>query len=188
MFPAFIAVFIPWHLKSDVMSGSKKSPKFKTFLTPAEKSGMFHYPHMDVPFEIADPLLGKNNQVRVIMHLENGVKLHRALKRAKNGETRITLGKSTLKQARINPEYEVSLYLELDETEFGYEMPEELLEVMRQDPEGEKAFLDLKPGMRRSFLHYIVSAKTVDTRIKRSLKLIDNLKQGIISAGTHSQE
>ncbi|WP_417612827.1 YdeI/OmpD-associated family protein [Owenweeksia hongkongensis] len=169
------------------MPSSKKSPKFKTFLTPSEKGGMFHYPHMDIPFEIADALLGESNQVRVIMYLENGVKLHRALKRTKNGETRISLGKSTLKQAKINPDLEVSLYLEIDETEFGYEMPEELMELMRQDPEGDKAFRELKPGLQRSFLHYIVSAKTVDTRIKRSLKLIDNLKQGIISAGTHRQ-
>ena len=147
---------------------------------------MFHYPHLAVPFEIADALLKESNMVRVIMHLQNGSKLHRALKRTKNGETRITLGKSTLKQAKINPEEELSLYLELDETEFGYEMPEEFAEVIRQDPEGDKAFRNLKPGMQRSFLHYIVSAKTVDTRIKRSLKLIDNLKQGIISAGTHT--
>ena len=169
------------------MPTSKKSPKFTTYLTPAAQRGMFHYPHMDIPGAIADPLLGNENKVRVIMHLENGAKLHRALKRNQNGETLITLGKSTLKQAKINPEEEVTLYLEVDETEFGYEMPEELKEVMRQDPEGEKAFLELKPGLRRSFLHYIVSAKTVDTRIKRSLKLIDNLKQGIISAGSHRQ-
>lgn len=169
------------------MAKGKKSPKFTTYLTPPAQSGMFHYPHMDIPAEIADPLLGENNKARVIMHFENGVSLHRALKRNKNGETLINLGKSTLKQAKINPEDEVTLYLELDETEFGYELPEEFKEVLRQDPEGEKAFLELKPGLQRSFLHYIVSAKTVDTRIKRSLKLIDNLKQGIISAGNHRQ-
>lgn len=169
------------------MPNSKKSPKFTTYLTPPAQSGMFHYPHMDIPAEIADPLLGKSNKVRVIMHLENGEKLHRALKRNKDRETLITLGKSTLKQAKINPDQEVTLYLEVDETEFGYELPEEFQEVMRQDPEGEKAFMELTPGLQRSFLHYIVSAKTVDTRIKRSLKLIDNLKQGIISAGSHRQ-
>lgn len=164
---------------------SVKSPQFTTYLTPPPQQGMFHYPHMDIPEEIAAPLLGESNKVRVIMHFSNGVSIHRALKRNKNGETLITLGKSTLKQAKIDPQQAITLFLEIDNTEFGFEVPEEFAEVLRQDPEGEKAFLDLKPGMRRSFLHYIVSAKTVDTRIKRSLKLIDNLKQGILSAGNH---
>lgn len=163
---------------------TEKSPRFKILLSPmVKKEGAFHYPQLDIPPEIAEPLLGNSNKTRVIIHFKNGMKLHRALRRNKNGETFITLGKSTLKDARQDPTREMELQLSLDKTEFGYVMPEELTEVLRQDPEGEKAFLELKPGMRRSFLHYIVSAKTVDTRISRSLKLIDNLKMGIISAG-----
>ncbi len=159
------------------------SKKFKTQLRPNQKSGFGNYPILDIPLEIGDGLLGDQNMLRVIIHFDNGIKLHRALKRNKDGETLITLGKSTLKDAKKEMGEIIEIWLEKDETEFGYEMPEELAEVMLQDPEGDKAFRNLKPGMQRSFLHYIVSAKTVDTRIKRSLQLIENLKVGILSAG-----
>lgn len=143
---------------------------------------MYHYPQMDIPQHIADAMLGDRNMLRVIVYFENGVKVHRALKRNKNGETFISLGKATLKDARVEPGTELNIRLEKDRTEFGFEMPEEFTEVMEQDAEGKKAFLALKPGMQRNFLHFIVSAKTIDTRIKRSLQIMENLKMGIISA------
>ncbi len=161
----------------------EKTPKFTAYLAPIIDKGMYHYPQMDIPQDIADAMLGDNNMLRVIVHFDNSVKVHRALKRNKNGETFISLGKSTLKDAKVEPGTELPLVLEVDRTEFGFEMPEEFAEVMNQDPEGEKAFLELKPGMKRNFLHFIVSAKTVDTRIKRSLQIMENLKMGIISAG-----
>ncbi len=160
----------------------EKTPKFTAYLAPVIDKGMFHYPQMDIPQEIAEAMLGDSNMLRVIVHFENGVKVHRALKRNKNGETFISLGKSTLKDARVEPGTELPLVLEVDRTEFGFEVPEEFAELMNQDPEGKRAFMELKPGMKRNFLHFIISAKTVDTRIKRSLQLMENLKMGIISA------
>lgn len=160
----------------------EKTPTFTAYLAPIIDKGMYHYPQMDIPQEIADALLGGSNMLRVIVYFENGMKIHRALKRNKNGETFISLGKSTLKDAKVEPGTELPLILEVDQTEFGFELPEEFAEVMNQDPEGEKAFMQLKHGMKRNFLHYIVSAKTVDTRINRSLRIMENLKQGIISA------
>ena len=161
----------------------EKTPKFTAYLAPIIDKGMYHYPQMDIPQEIADAMLGDRNMLRVIVHFENGMKVHRALKRNKNGETFISLGKSTLKDAKVEPGTELPLVLEVDRTKFGFSLPEEFAEVMNQDPEGEKAFLELKPGLQRSFLYYIGSAKTVDTRINRSLQLMENLKMGIISAG-----
>lgn len=147
----------------------EKTSTFTAYLAPIIDKGMYHYPQIDIPQEIADAMLGKSNMLRVIVHFENG-------------ETFISLGKSTLKDAKVEPGTELPLILEVDRTEFGFEMPEEFAEVLNQDPEGEKAFMALKPGMKRNFLHYIVSAKTVGKRINRSLQIMENLKAGIISA------
>ncbi len=161
----------------------EKTPKFTAYLAPIIDKSMYHYPQMDIPQDIADAMLGDSNMLRVIVHFENGMKVHRALKRNKNGETFISLGKSTLKDAKVEPGTALPLVLEVDRTEFGFEMPEEFAEVMEQDPKGKTAFMELKPGLQRSFLYYIGSAKTVDTRINRSLQLMENLKMGIISTG-----
>ena len=62
-------------------------------------------------------------------------------------------------------------------------MPEEFQEVLNQDEEGRQLFEQLKPGLQRSFLYYINTAKMVDTRINRSLQLIERLKTGDLSRG-----
>lgn len=155
------------------------------FIEPArQKGGM---PLIEIPPDVADHFLGDNNKVRMVITFDNGRKFHRAIQRNKDGFSFIVLGKSTLKEAKKEPGKEEKISLEIDNSEFGMPMPEELAEVLRQDPEGEAAFLALKPGLRRSFLYYLNSGKTVDTRIQRSLKLIDNLKQGIISAGNYQR-
>lgn len=159
-----------------------QSPKFKTFLAPP-KGTAFSYPVLDVPQEIAEAMLGTKNKLRVVLHFDNGVKKHRALQRSKNGETFITLGKAALKDAKKEVGQEVEVYLSKDTSEYGMPMPEELAEVLRQDEEGKQKFDALTPGMKRSFLYFINSAKTTDTRINRALKLTERLKHGRIVNG-----
>lgn len=153
---------------------------------PLKKGGM---PSVEIPPEIADHFLGPGqHKLRMIIRFDNGRKFHRALQRNKDGYSYMVLGKSTLKEAGKEPGTEQVIRLEPDTSEFGMPMPEELQEVMRQDPEGEKAFMELKPGLKRSFLYYINGGKSVDTRIKRSLQMIDNLKNGRIRAGRVGRE
>ncbi len=162
---------------------TQKANTFKTFIRPPAGEGMAYYPLLDIPPEIAEPLLGKKNKVRVVIHFANGAKFHRAIQRNKNGEIFISLGKTTLKEADHFPGDEVEVWLEKDTSQYGMPMPEELEEVMNQDEEGRQRFEELNPGMQRSFLYYINTGKTVDTRINRSLQLIENLKMGIKRAG-----
>lgn len=58
------------------------------------------------------------------------------------------------------------------------DLPEELLAVLEQDPEGAKVWKSFTPGKQRSLAHYVWSVKNVDSRIKRSLFLIEKAKQG----------
>ena len=142
-------------------------------------------PVIEIPPAIAEEFLQEKNKVRMIITFDNGKKFHRALMRNKDGFCFMILGKTTLREAKKEAGFEEDIILELDKSEFGMPVPEEFEEVLRQDEEGRQKFLELKPGLKRSFLYYINSGKTVDTRINRSLKLIENLKNGFISAGTH---
>ena len=58
------------------------------------------------------------------------------------------------------------------------EIPEELGAVLEQDDDARKAWDKLTPGYRRSLVHYITSVKNVDSRIKRSLDLLNRAKRG----------
>ncbi len=81
-----------------------------------------------------------------------------------------------MKEASVEFGQEVMVKLEEDTSEFGMPFPEELQEVLKQEPEGNAKFLALNPGTRRSILYYINSAKTVDTRIKRALDIVHKIK------------
>lgn len=157
--------------------------KFRVYIEPPLKKGGM--PMIEVPVEIAEEFLKDKNKVRMIIEFDNGKRFHRALMRNKDGFCFMILGKSTLKEAKKVPGTEEEVILHIDDSEFGMPVPEEFEEVLRQDEEGRQRFLELKPGLKRSFLYYINGGKTVDTRIKRSLKLIENLKNGFISAGNH---
>ncbi|MDZ7847776.1 MAG: YdeI/OmpD-associated family protein [Owenweeksia sp.] len=125
-------------------------------------------PSLEIPPEVAQNFLNDKNKARLIITFDNGKSFHRALQRNKDGYCYMILGKTTLREAKKLPGREEHITLELDESEYGMALPEEMAEVMRQDPVGKSCFKKLKPGLQRSFLYYINSGKTVDTRIKRS--------------------
>ncbi|OYU95037.1 MAG: hypothetical protein CFE21_12065 [Bacteroidetes bacterium B1(2017)] len=56
------------------------------------------------------------------------------------------------------------------------EIPEEFQECLNQDEEANELFLGFTIGVRRSLVYYVNSAKSIDTRIKRSLELIHKIK------------
>lgn len=149
---------------------------FKAYIHPPEKKGGMAF--IEIPPEIADELLKDHNKLRVVIHFDNNVSFHRALMRNKDGMCFIVLGKTTLKEAKKAAGGVETIRLEKDKSKYGMPMPEEFEEVLRQDEEGNQLFEKLTAGLKRSFLYYINSGKTVDTRIKRSLELVERLKGG----------
>jgi uncharacterized protein YdeI (YjbR/CyaY-like superfamily) len=70
----------------------------------------------------------------------------------------------------------VRVTLRRDDSPYGMPMPEELAEVLAQDPEGDACFHRLTPGRQRTFLYYVSSARAVDTRIKRAIEVAGKAK------------
>ncbi len=70
----------------------------------------------------------------------------------------------------------IDVVLEPDTSTFGMEVPEELEELLKQDPEGEARFLKLSPGKQRNIIYFVSGVKSSQLRIDRALKLINNLK------------
>lgn len=71
----------------------------------------------------------------------------------------------------------VSVELIADESKYGLPMPEELQEVLDQDPEGNKLFHSLTAGKQRSILYFVGKVKDIDRRIHIALVFIEHLKK-----------
>ncbi len=71
----------------------------------------------------------------------------------------------------------VDIILEKDESKYGMPMPEELQEVLDQDPEGKRMFEKLTPGKKRSMMYFIGKIKDIDRRIHASLIFIEHIKK-----------
>src|SRR5206468_4366758 len=81
----------------------------------------------------------------------------------------------------------VEVLLERDESKYGFPMPKEFAEVLRQDPEGSAMFEALTPGNQRMMLMLIDHNKDVDRRITRSLAGLELLKQNDGKFDYHKQ-
>lgn len=121
-------------------------------------------------------IFAEGKSTRVLCTI-NGFEFPAALRPRKSGGYFIGLSKEKMKKARLMEGMSVEAHFRLDESEFGFPMPEEFVEVLNQDPEGKRAFESLPPGYQRGWLHYISSGKAVDTRIKRSLHIMEQAKE-----------
>ena len=65
--------------------------------------------------------------------------------------------------------------LAVDKSKYGMPIPEDLQDMLDDDPEFLKRFDAMLPGKRRGMIHHIASAKTDATVAKRILKLMQEL-------------
>lgn len=94
-----------------------------------------------------------------------------------NGKGYITVKTAILKKNGLQIGDVVDVYLEKDESEFGMPIPEELTELLYQDPEGKERFDQLPMGKQRYIIYYINQVKSSNKRLERALMLITNLKR-----------
>lgn len=89
----------------------------------------------------------------------------------------ITLSLARMKQLSVTLGDNVHVTLKPDNTEFGFDVPVELEEVLRQDSEAKRRFDQLKPGFKRHIIYLIQNYKTSQTRIDKSIFYLENLKR-----------
>ena len=71
----------------------------------------------------------------------------------------------------------VDVELVKDESKYGLQMPEELVEVLKQDDVGDGLFHALTPGKQRSLIYLVSGIKDIDKRIHTALIVVDHLKE-----------
>ncbi len=103
----------------------------------------------------------------------NGIAYRLAIHRFKEtGTPYLMLGLPLLRAAKAKLDDTVRITIQPDPEPDDIDMPEELVVALAQDAVAEKKFTALTPGIQRSLAYYVRSAKTEDTRIKRSLEML----------------
>lgn len=132
-----------------------------------------HY--VEIPATIVKKLGGLNKH-RWLCSINSLSKFQCGMMGLGEGKGYITLSKKKLKEFSIALGDSIRVTLEPDHSEFGMEVPEELIEIFAQDPEAEKRFMNISGGKQRNIIYYVAGVKNSDKRIERALKLLNNLK------------
>ena len=93
------------------------------------------------------------------------------------GSFTIVINKERRKRLGIQPGDILQIEIAADESKYGMPMPAELEEVLKQDPEGRSIFDTMRPGQRRSMMHYIGKIKDIDRRIHCALIFVEHIKR-----------
>jgi hypothetical protein len=153
-----------------------------TFLGNAEYNKEGHYYlSIIIPKEIISQL-GVQQRSRLKVEFPGGRYIHCALQYNKNHDFVIYLGKYFQEKAGVDPGREVKISISEDTSDLGMEMPQELEEVLSIDPEGVEGWAQLTPGKKRTAMYFVEKAKTEETKIKRALLIVDNIKMGFTGA------
>lgn len=150
-------------------------PEFR-FTAPVISTGdiQFVQHYLPVPLEIADELQSRG--IRRLVGTLNGQPFNLALRGRHDGERYLVLSRQTLRSLKARAGDPVTAIFRPDPTPDQVELPEELAEVLHQEPEAAQRFFAMTPGRQRSLVHYVTTAKRVDTRITRALDLANKLK------------
>lgn len=132
--------------------------------------------YIEIPKKVIKEFGGKL-PIRLICTVNGKVKFQGGIVSLGNGLGYITITQKRLKDLRVKEGDFVKVTLERDSSRYGMEMPEELKEVLKQDPEGKKRFEKLTPGKQRYIIQYVKTVKNPDLRLERAMLLIGNLKK-----------
>jgi len=151
-----------------------KPIKFKSVLITSGVESGWHF--VQVPAKIGEKFEKKDKSRRVVCTI-NGTETFQCALLPSDGDFVIVVNKVKRTKLKIVSGDNVSVELKEDESKYGLPMPEELQEVLNQDPEGDELFHSLTAGKQRSMLYFIGKIKDVDRRIHTALIFLEHLKK-----------
>lgn len=129
--------------------------------------------YIEIPKKVMSLFFGK----RIICHINDQITFQCGIVALGNGKGYITVNNKRMKQLKLALGDAVSVRLEIDNSQYGMEVPSELTELLAQDKIGKKRFELLTPGIQRYIIYYVSQVKNSQKRIDRAILLIENLKQ-----------
>jgi hypothetical protein len=158
------------------MAKSSASKQEFRFISTLEKStNRLWGCHIGVPAKVAKQLIDSTSH-RVICNLNVSAEYQCAILHRGKDLYLITVNKKLRDELELNFGDNVNVALKKDTSEYGLPLPDELKEVLKQDPQGDKVFHALTRGKQRTLLYIIGNVKQPDKRIMHALVIIRHLK------------
>ncbi len=146
---------------------------FNVVLEPLDEKMVHHL--IAVPNEIADRFVNGKSAPRVFCSVQGSDEFPCALN-PRHGRYVIIASKQLIKRNKLVVGVPFMVSIRHD-PQNGLGLPEELAEVFDQDEVALRAYDALGDGHKRGLIHYINQARSVDTRIKRSLEITEKIKE-----------
>lgn len=151
-----------------------KPAKFNAVFAKSPVESGWHF--IPVEAKIAKRFEKKDGTRRVVCSINGEVSFQCAL--IPWGEIfTIIVNKTKRDKLGISAGDKVSVELAADESKYGLPMPEELQEVLNQDPDGDRYFHALTAGKQRSILYFVGKVTDIDKRINTALIFIEHIKK-----------
>ncbi len=131
--------------------------------------------HIKVPDPIARHFWDQD-QKRVVCRLNGEVEIQCAIMSAGEKGFFILINQKVRTKLKLKEGSPVEVELTPDKSEYGLPMPEELSEMLHQDPEGNDWFKKLTPGKQRNLIYLVGQVKSSELRIQRALIVVEHLK------------
>jgi len=151
-----------------------KPVKFKAAIEKAPSDSGWHY--IPVNAKVGAKFEKKDGTRRIICTINGTVTFQCALIPWGDIFT-IIVNKEKRDKLGITAGDKLDVLLEQDNSKYGLPMPEELKEVLDQDPEGDRLFHSLTAGKQRSILYFVGKVKDIDKRIHTALIFVEHLKR-----------
>ncbi len=117
------------------------------------------------------------SRIRIQGKINEEIDFNLAIQSKKTGEKYLSFGSDLRRKAKVKIGDNVFISFQIVSSDF-LEFPEELQVALEQDEIAAKFFKSLTIGFQRSLIHYINSAKSIEVRINRALKILDKVKNG----------
>ncbi|MFZ6050938.1 YdeI/OmpD-associated family protein [Halocola ammonii] len=116
-------------------------------------------------------------KTRVICTVENSVTYRSGLVALGDGDAYLPINKNQLEIIDAEEGDEVGIKLEKDPDKLGVDIPVEFEEALSQDDQGRVRFEQLSLSKQRFLIGFISKAKTVHTRVNRSVSILNKLQR-----------
>jgi len=130
--------------------------------------------HIPVSDEIVNQMMDEQHR-RVLIWIQGSGPYHLALMKSKK-YWYILVNQELRKRLELDETHQFQVRIERDHSEFGHDVPEELQVLLDQDVEGNGFFRNLTPGKQRSLIYLVTTVKNPESRMKKSLAIINHLK------------
>lgn len=115
---------------------------------------------------------------RILAQYGNRKAVHIALNPRKKEDAFLYLSKSVMKELGLFQGEDVEVTISEDRSTYQAPEPEEWMELMHQDEEIEHRFKDLTMGQKRSILFMVDKPKSSDAKLRKALRIAENLRMG----------